>query len=65
MMMIIRERECVVLKRRGAEHVTKLITGMSLPGQLAFWQKRIEAMLNRQKSYLEKTDYCLICYAKQ
>jgi hypothetical protein len=54
MTIMIREPECVVLKRRGAEHVTKLIAGMSLPEQLAFWQKRTEAMLNRQKNYLKK-----------
>jgi hypothetical protein len=54
MTITIREPECVVLKRRGAEHVTKLIAGMSLPEQLAFWQKRTEAMLNRQKNYLKK-----------
>ena len=30
MTAIIREPECVVLKRRGAEHVAKLLVGMSL-----------------------------------
>ncbi len=45
----IREPECVMLKRRGAEHVAKLIAGLSLEEQLEFWQKRTQAMLARQK----------------
>ena len=51
MKMTDREPECVVLKRRGAEHVAKMLMGMSLPEQLAFWQKRTELMLNRQNSH--------------
>ncbi|CAN2042451.1 transposase [Candidatus Magnetomoraceae bacterium gMMP-15] len=49
MTMMIREPECVVLKRRGAEYVKKLIEGMSLEEQLEFWRKRTESMLERQK----------------
>jgi hypothetical protein len=45
----IREPECVVLKRRGAEYVKKLIEDMSLEEQLEFWRKRTESMLERQK----------------
>ena len=45
----IREPECVELKRRGAEHVAKLIAGMSLQEQLEFWRKRTQAMLGRQR----------------
>ena len=45
----IREPECVVLKRRGAEHVAKLIAGMSPQEQLEFWRKRTQAMLVRQE----------------
>jgi len=48
---MIREPECVVLKRRGAKHVEKLIVGMSLQEQLEFWRKRTEAMLKRQKNH--------------
>ena len=48
MTTMIREPECVVLKRRGAEHVAKLIAGMSLQEQLEFWRKRTQAMLVRQ-----------------
>ena len=44
----IHEPECVVLKRRGAEHVAKLVAGMSLQEQLEFWRKRTQAMLVRQ-----------------
>jgi len=56
MTAMIREPECVMLKRRGAEHVAKLITGMSLQEQLEFWRKRTKAMLVRQKeSHRQKT----------
>jgi len=50
MALMIRESECVLLKRRGAEHVEKLIAGMSLQEQLVFWQKRTETMLERQRN---------------
>nr|VFK12906.1 MAG: hypothetical protein BECKLPF1236A_GA0070988_100797 [Candidatus Kentron sp. LPFa]VFK29161.1 MAG: hypothetical protein BECKLPF1236C_GA0070990_100816 [Candidatus Kentron sp. LPFa] len=33
MTTMMREPECVLLKRRGAEHVEKLIAGMSLQEQ--------------------------------
>lgn len=59
MTMTIREPECVVLKRRGAAHVAKLVAGMSLQEQLDFWQKRTEAMLIRQKTITSKKSYCL------
>jgi len=49
MTTMIREPECVVLKRRGAKHVAKLIAGMSLEEQLAFWRKRTQTMLARQE----------------
>ena len=50
MTAMIREPECVVLKRRGAEHVAKLLVGMSLQDQLEFWRKRTELMMIRQNS---------------
>ena len=53
-MMKVREPECVMLKRRGAEHVAKLVAGMSLPEQLVFWRQRTEAMLVRQKQLSRK-----------
>ena len=49
MTAMIREPECVELKRRGAEHVAKLIAGMSLLEQLEFWRKRTQTMLARQE----------------
>ena len=49
MTAIIREPECVGLKRRGAKHVEQLIAGMSLQEQLEFWRKRTESMLERQR----------------
>nr|VFJ96970.1 MAG: hypothetical protein BECKH772A_GA0070896_1011316 [Candidatus Kentron sp. H]VFJ97545.1 MAG: hypothetical protein BECKH772B_GA0070898_101144 [Candidatus Kentron sp. H]VFK03030.1 MAG: hypothetical protein BECKH772C_GA0070978_1011116 [Candidatus Kentron sp. H] len=52
----MREPECVLLKRRGAEHVGKLIAGMSRQEELAFWQKRTEMMLERQKQSRRRQD---------
>ena len=46
---MIREPECVLLKKRGAEYVAQLITGMSLQEQLEFWRKRTKAMLDRHQ----------------
>ena len=54
MIMTVYEPECVVLKRHGAEHVSKLVAGMSLQEQLEFWQKRTENMLIRQKKSCKK-----------
>ena len=54
MTVMIREPECVVLKRHGAEHVEKLTAGMSQKEQLEFWRKRTKAMLIRQKEALQK-----------
>lgn len=54
MTVIIREPQCVVLKRHGAEYVEKLITGMSQQEQLEFWRKRTKAMLIRQKEALQR-----------
>jgi len=50
----IREPECVLLKRRGAEHVEKLIAGLSLQKQLAFWQRRTQIMRERQEKSSRK-----------
>jgi len=54
MTTMIREPECVILKRRGAEHVAKLVAGMSLQEQLEFWRKRTETMRKRQKKLRQK-----------
>jgi hypothetical protein len=45
----MREPECILLKRRGAEHIRQLTAGMSVQEQLEFWKKRTDAMLERQK----------------
>ena len=50
MTAMIREPECVGLKRRGAEHVARLLAGMSIQEQLEFWKKRTQLMLNRQNT---------------
>ena len=52
-----REAECVALKRRGAEYVAKQLAGKSLQEQLAYWQRRTEALLAKQaktKSQVEQ-----------
>jgi hypothetical protein len=54
MKVMVREPECVVLKRRGAEHVEKLIAGMSQQEQLEFWRKRTKTMLIRQEEWHQK-----------
>ena len=54
MTVMIREPECVILKRRGAEQVAKLIANMTQQEQLEFWQKRTKAMLVRQKESQKK-----------
>jgi hypothetical protein len=42
------------LKRRGSEHVAKLIANMTQQEQLEFWQIRTKAMLVRQKESQKK-----------
>ena len=39
---VIREPECVTIKRRGAERVRRLVEGMSREEELEFWHKRTE-----------------------
>ena len=53
-MTTIHEPECVRLKRRGAKHVAKLVAGLSVQEQLAFWHKRTEAMRERQRKSIQK-----------
>jgi len=47
--MMIHEPECVALKRRGAEHVARLLSGKSRQEQLEFWIRRTERLLAGQK----------------
>ncbi len=46
--MRVRESECVMLKRRGAEYVAKLLEDKTPEEQLVFWQQRTEALLAKQ-----------------
>ena len=53
--MATREPECVILKRRGAEHVAQLLSGKSKREELEFWDKRTESLRARQKSDQSKS----------
>ncbi len=53
-MKTIHEPECVRLKRRGAEHVAKLLAGKSREEQLAYWRERTKDLLAEQEN--EKKD---------
>ena len=44
------EPECVAIKRRGQEHVLRLVEGMSREEELEFWRKRTEEMRARQSA---------------
>ena len=46
---VIREPECVAIKRRGAERIQRLVKGMSREEELEFWRKRTEDMRARPK----------------
>ena len=49
------EPECVHLKQSGAEHVARLIKGMTLEEQLQFWRNRTEALRHRQVEQRQMT----------
>ena len=50
------EPDCVRLKRRGAEHVARLIERMTLEEQLQFWRNRTEALRQRQVEQRQMTN---------
>ena len=50
------EPECVRLKQRGAEHVARLIEGMTLEEQLQFWRTRTQALRHRQVEQRQMTN---------
>ena len=54
--MVIREPECVALKRRGAERIYRQLAGKSKEEQLAFWQERNQRMRARQEARRSKPD---------
>ena len=41
--------DCVEMKRRGAEKIYKLTTGMTLEEHLALWQERTMSLKKRQQ----------------
>ncbi len=47
--MAIREPECVMLKRRGAEYVAQLLSGKTQQEQLEFWRERTERLVSQQR----------------
>ena len=47
--MITHEPECVTLKRKGAEHVARLLSGKSRQEELEFWRARTERLRSQQK----------------
>ena len=53
--MVIHEPECVAIKRRGAEHVGRLLAGKTQEEQLAFWQRRTAA-LPAKRARVKSTD---------
>jgi len=44
------EPSCVILKRRGAEHVATEIAGLSETEEIEYWQTRSEALKTLQQS---------------
>lgn len=46
--MTTHEPKCVVLKRKGAEHVSKLLAGKTEQEKLKFWQERTKQLLAKQ-----------------
>lgn len=47
--MKMNEPYCVVMKRRGAEHVAQMLSRKSRKEQLDFWIKRSERLVAKQK----------------
>ena len=43
------ELECIKLKMEGARYVESLVSALTFQEQLEFWQKRTDAMLDRQR----------------
>lgn len=48
--MKTREPFCVILKRRGAEHVATEIAGLSEMEEIEYWQRRSEALRTLQEN---------------
>ena len=54
--MTTHEPECVALKRRGAEYVSKLLAGKTEEEKLKFWQQRTAALLAKQAKSKNKSE---------
>jgi hypothetical protein len=50
------EPECVRIKRKGAEHVNRLIGKMTLEEQLEFWRQRTATLRKGQKQQRQPTE---------
>jgi len=48
--MVIHEPECVLLKRRGSEHVMQLLSDKNREEELLFWSKRTKQLRSVQKA---------------
>jgi len=46
--------DCVEMKHRGADKVRRMVEGMTLEEQAAFWKERTEAMRRRRKATIKK-----------
>ena len=53
--MTTNEPECVLLKRKGASHVSRLLAGKSLQEELLFWQERTENLKKGLTKSVQRT----------
>ena len=53
--MKIHEFDCVLLKRRGAEHVSSMLLNKSKEEELKFWKKRTENLRVSHNKALQQT----------
>ena len=52
--MMNNESQCVTIKRKGAEHVRKLLDGKSMEEELRFWAdrtKKMKAAIKKRATY--------------
>ena len=52
--MVIHEPECVLLKRRGSEHVMRLLSDKNREEELKFWSERTKQLRSLYKTNREK-----------
>jgi len=46
--------DCVEMKHRGADKIRRIVEGMTLEQQVAFWKERTEKMRKRRMTATEK-----------